>query len=137
MSAIQGSTPYMQRRKFSGSGLTALGQTFSPASGLKWKVLGAYVVLHTSATSGSRFVYMFQDLNKANIGGTEIVNTGSFSTVSSSIIAPLSQTNSSTVSTFVSQGTDMYITEFDQITISGSLISGDTVDYYFVVEETR
>jgi hypothetical protein len=125
-------------RLISAKGVTAGGTIGSPMEGMKWVVKWALVVLHTGTTTGNRFASMFlYPANNSNNAGVQIAYTGLTSSTSATIAgigSVINQTGGN-----VANLTQYYqypeIFAIDVIQLNVELQSGDTVDYYILVQE--
>lgn len=127
-------------KNFSGSGLTAAPTSLQPPYGKKWKILNGYISMVTSATVGSRQVFIYSSLNSFG-SGPILIDTGAQTAVSTKYVGGYAPTGSygfqngggklSTFSPHVTAG------EFDILTWYVSLQSGDTFSYYLEVEESE
>jgi hypothetical protein len=126
-------------RLISAKGVTAAGNIGSPQQGMKWIVKWAIIMLHTGSGSGTRSGLIM--VNRANnsylASGPILANTGNITATSSAIVGVGDVT--SQFATNVSSTVIFYqfpeIFSIDVLQTQVTLISGDTYDYYVLVEE--
>jgi hypothetical protein len=128
-------------RLISAKAQTSGGAIGSPQNGTKWVVRWAMVLLHTGTGSGTRSVDLY--VNRANVYNTSggitagpfLAMTGSQTATSANIQGTGDVTNSQNANTFVVYQQFPEIYAVDVIWSQATLISGDTFDYYIMVEE--
>jgi hypothetical protein len=121
--------------------ISAKGQTGnvvigSPQEGMRWILKYVVVLLHTSSTSGSRSAYLTIERGGNSVDvGPILATTGSVSGVSATFSASgdVTQTGSGNSSTIWYQYPEAYAV--DILALFVNLITGDTVDYFIMVEE--
>jgi hypothetical protein len=123
-------------RLISAQGVTANETIGSPAPGMKWIVKWALVLLHTGTGSGSRsatlvVVRASNAYNRGAILAGSGVQTGTSTTYAGTGEVTSNQEGSD--STVYYDYPEIF--SIDSIELIVSLISGDTVDYYILVEE--
>jgi hypothetical protein len=124
-------------RLISQKGLTANTTIGSPQEGFKWIVRWALVVLHTSSTTGTRYVTLgvVRGGNTSDAGAdlaTTEAQTGTSTTYvgTGEVVNPQLYTSYSTIFYTYPE-----IFSTDIVYLFGAFISGDTADYYMMVEE--
>jgi hypothetical protein len=129
-------------RLISQTGLTSPVNVGSPQEGMKWIVKWALVVLHTSTTTGSRqaAVVVIRGNNSINNGAILADTTSQSGT--STTYAGYGDVISGTIYSVPTAQTQFYqfpeVFAADIVTLASNqtvLQSGDTVDYYIMVEE--
>ena len=114
------------------TGVTAIPAVFiNPPVGKKWTIVSAGVILHSSATAGSRQIQILVALYP--IGTIGFLTSASTSTVSISVASqggPFPNGNSPQTWTFTPK-----LGPLDNISFGGMLISGDTFDWTVEVDE--
>jgi hypothetical protein len=108
----------------------------SPQEGMKWIIIYAVIVLHTSATSGTRNAYLTVQRGGNSVDvGPILANTGNVTLTSAnfSAIGDVTQSTQGNALTIYYQYPQVYAV--DSIALFTTLISGDTVDVYLMVEE--
>jgi len=123
----------------SGKGVTTNVTIGGPPQGMKWIVKYALIVLHTGTGTGSRQADIRISLARAGVYSSNVpllANTGSISSTSTAASAlgyPINVSASPGQLTIFYQFPEIYAV--DSIYLNANLISGDTVDYYIMVEE--
>jgi hypothetical protein len=124
-------------RLISAKAQTAGGAIGSPQNGTKWVVKWAMVILHTGTGSGTRQVniVVMRGNIQLNLSGTLLAGTPSSTATSANITGAgdvVTQVNTGLVTVY-QQFPEVYAV--DVIQAYATLISGDTFDYYVLVEE--
>jgi hypothetical protein len=128
-------------RLISAKGQTSAGAIGSPQNGTKWVVKWAMVILHTSSTSGTRQAVLY--VNRADVfvtsggitAGPFLATTGSQTATSANISGTGDVVSSQNANTSVVYQQFPEIYAVDVIYSIVTLVSGDTYDYYVMVEE--
>jgi lipid-binding SYLF domain-containing protein len=122
-------------RLISAKGVAAGGNIGSPPQGMKWIVKWVLLLLHTGTGSGTRSASILISFANAGNFGLFIAFTGSQTGVSStfSAVGTVGPNVAASSNTQFSQFPEIFAV--DVINLQVNLISGDTVDYYILVEE--
>lgn len=119
--------------------LTASGQTASanlpqPNVGYKWKILAAIISIDTSSTSGTRTAQLGVILGSSSLAYPVLVSLST-----SSVSALVTVTGGPNAPNGSASNTTWYMypemRAADVVKLSVSLITGDTVSYYLLVDE--
>lgn len=120
----------MVMRRFQNSGITA-SASWQPSVGYKWRLIYCWADIVTSATAGTRSVVFAWHDFEYPIDLVQLLDvTGT--TVSGNIAGMFSGVQGSTNLKY----SDVVIMTREGITITPTLVSGDTYGYRIVVEET-
>jgi hypothetical protein len=123
-------------RLISQTGLTAATNLGSPQEGMKWVVKWALIVMHSSSTSGTRQAYLtiVRANNQYSLGPT-LATVGSQTATSGTFIGTGDVTDNQNTQYPVTFYQFPEVFAIDVIRLNATLVSGDTVDYYILVEE--
>lgn len=115
-------------RHFSDTGVTSFAR-IQPPDMYKWNLLTVFLVIHSSATAGTRTVSLYK--TGFNNAFSFIIVDASGTTVSGSIYAQLLPVAGATHNLYP----PFWLDSEDGIGMSFSLQTGDTVDYDIEVDE--
>jgi hypothetical protein len=123
-------------RLISQTGQTASVTIGSPQQGTKWVIKWALIVLHSSATTGTRQAYLVivRGNNPYEIGPV-LATSGNQTGTGGTFIGTGDVTSNQNTQYSVTFYQFPEAFAIDVIMLSATLVSGDTVDYYILVEE--
>ncbi len=125
----------------SGNGITSGSNiALTPPTGTIWKIYWSMIALHTGSTAGTRSVsasFLTPSTYSGTYAAIEVMSTGSQTGTSTSynaISTNFTAGNTTGGSTF-SSSTPVVIPLGGNVTVYPTLVSGDSFDYYFVIEQ--
>lgn len=121
-------------RLLTASGQTASGNLSQPNVGYKWRILSAILSLSSSSTAGTRTAQLGIIMGSSTLAFPVLVSLSSdtVSTVSTATGGP-NAPNASATNTIWYMYPEMR--SADVVKLSVSLQTGDTVEYYLLVDE--
>ena len=121
-------------RLLTASGQTASGNLVQPNAGYKWRILAAIISIDTSSTTGTRTAQLGIVLGSSSRPYPVLVSM-STSTVSGTVTVTGGPNAPNASATNTDWRVYPEMRAADVVNLSVSLITGDTVSYYLLVDE--